>query len=52
MMGHSVKVLLDDHKAAGYHSLEFDATNLASGVYLYSIQAGDFIRTKKMLFIK
>lgn len=37
---------------AGYYSFDFNASHLASGVFFYSINAGDFIQTKKMLFIK
>ena len=39
-------------KTAGYHEVNFDGTNLSSGVYLYRIQAGDFVKTKKMILMK
>lgn len=41
-----------DYLKAGYHSFNFNASHLASGVFFYSINAGDFIQTKKMLFVK
>jgi hypothetical protein len=35
-----------------FYEVEFDASILASGVYLYRIKAGDFISTKKMILLK
>jgi len=37
---------------AGYHEIDFDVGNIQSGVYLYKILSGDFIQTKKMIFLK
>lgn len=37
---------------AGFHSVDFNASDLSSGVYLYTIEAGDFIQTKKMTLLK
>lgn len=39
ILGQSVKTLIDKKMTAGYHQVEFDASNLTSGVYLYRIQA-------------
>lgn len=52
ILGRKIKILLDEGKQAGYHTYKFDAGNLASGVYLYRIQADNFISTKKMLLMK
>jgi len=52
MLGQKVLSLVDEEKNAGYHSVSVDATNLASGVYLYRIQADQFIRARKMLLIR
>jgi hypothetical protein len=37
---------------AGYHSINFNASKLSSGVYFYSIKAGDFSATRKMILLK
>ncbi|RPI13583.1 MAG: T9SS C-terminal target domain-containing protein [Ignavibacteriae bacterium] len=50
--GRKISTLVSDPYAAGSYSVEFKANNLASGVYFYTITAGDFTATKKMLLIK
>jgi len=52
ILGRVIKVLVNDEKDAGYYKIEFNAGNLASGVYLYKLQAGDFVETKKMVLMK
>ena len=57
LMGNKVCTLLSDNVTAGYHSLIWDGTNdfgilAATGMYFYTINAGDFRATKKMLFLK
>jgi len=53
IVGKEVATLLSDvRQSAGRHQVSFNATDLSSGVYLYRIEAGDFIRTKKMTLIK
>jgi hypothetical protein len=37
---------------AGVHEVKFDGSNLASGVYFYRLQAGDFVATKRLLLMK
>jgi hypothetical protein len=50
--GKEVKVLANEIRTAGYHSISFDASNLPSGVYLYKLSAGNFVETKKMILTK
>lgn len=52
LLGREVDVLVNEMKTAGTYDAKFDGTNMASGVYFYRIEAGDFIDTKKMLLIK
>jgi len=51
-LGEKVATLVNNYKNAGTYEVQFSATNLNSGIYYYSIQAGDFIQTKKMTLIK
>ena len=50
--GKEVAVLVNEQLNAGSYNYSFDASNLASGVYLYKIQANDFTAVKKMLLVK
>ena len=57
MMGRVVKTLVNDSQTAGYKSIRWNATNdrnepVSAGLYLYTIQAGDFRQTKKMVLLK
>ena len=44
--------LVNEQKEAGTYSIQFDASKLSSGVYIYSIQAGDFLESRKMILMK
>ncbi len=57
MLGSEVAVLVNETKRAGYHIVDFDASNLSSGVYIYRLTAANndrilFTDTKKMLLMK
>ena len=52
VMGQRVATLVNDQKPAGYHTVRFDASRLASGTYLYRLQMGNHAITKKLLLIK
>lgn len=52
ILGKEVTTLVNENKAAGKYSINFDAKNLASGVYLYRIKAGNYVSTKKMMLLR
>ena len=52
IIGQEVATLVNEIKDAGEYSVTFDASRLASGLYLYQLKAGSFVQTKKMLLIK
>lgn len=52
ILGNQIKTLVDEPKETGYHEIDFNATTLASGVYIYRLSAGNFISVKKMMVLK
>jgi hypothetical protein len=52
MLGQRVAVLVNEQKAAGSHTINFDASALSSGIYIYSIQTNGFNQSRKMLLVK
>jgi hypothetical protein len=52
LLGREVAVLVNEKKEPGSYSVQFNGSRLASGVYLYRIQAGDFVATKRLLLLK
>jgi hypothetical protein len=52
ILGRTVATLVDEYKQAGNYKTDFDGTNLASGVYFYKLESGDFTANKKMLLVK
>ncbi len=52
MLGKEVKTLVNEYKHAGSYSVTFDAHNLTSGIYLYELRAGSFVRMNKMILMK
>jgi hypothetical protein len=52
VLGNEVAVLEDGFKSAGTYSYSFDASDLTSGIYVYTIRSSTFVETKKMLLIK
>jgi hypothetical protein len=52
ILGSEVTTLINEEKDRGVYSVNFDASGLASGIYLYRLQAGSFVQTKKMILLK
>ena len=52
ILGEEVDILVNQELQPGIYEVKFDGTNLPSSVYYYSLQAGDFKETKKMILIK
>jgi hypothetical protein len=52
LLGNEVKVLVDENRPAGTYTAKFDGSELTSGIYIYRLQAGDFVSTKRMALIK
>jgi len=52
VLGELVSTLVDEQMKAGYYEYEFNASNLASGIYIYRIKADDFVETKKMVLLR
>jgi endonuclease/exonuclease/phosphatase family metal-dependent hydrolase len=52
VMGRRVATLVNGMQSAGEQNITFDATNLASGIYIYRLQAGNQVMMKKMLLVK
>lgn len=52
ILGRQVVDLVNEVKVAGVYEINFDASSLASGIYLYRIQAGSFVDTNKMILLK
>ena len=52
ILGQKVDELVDGEREPGRYSVEFNSKNLASGVYIYTVRAREYIKSRKMLLIK
>ncbi len=52
VLGQEVMVLVNDVQTAGAHTVQFQAGTLASGIYMYRLEAGSFTSTHKMILMK
>jgi len=51
-IGEEVRTLVNEFKSAGSYEVSLNAENLASGIYYYRIDAGEFSASKKMILMK
>jgi hypothetical protein len=52
IIGEEVVTLVSERLSAGSHSYDWDAGNLSSGIYVYRLQAGDYVETRKMVLMR
>ncbi|WP_348343253.1 T9SS type A sorting domain-containing protein, partial [Ignavibacterium sp.] len=52
VLGNEVATLVDEEKPAGSYEINFDASELSSGIYFYKLQAGLFVETRKMVLLR
>jgi photosystem II stability/assembly factor-like uncharacterized protein len=52
VLGNEILLLIDEEQSAGNYSIDFDASGLPSGIYFYQLRAGEFVQTKKMVYLK
>ena len=52
ILGNQVRTLVNEQKEPGYYEVDFNAVSFASGVYIYRLQAGSYVSTKKMMVLK
>jgi hypothetical protein len=51
-LGQEVATLVNETEDAGFHDVRFDGTGLASGVYFYRLEAGNFIQTRELILLR
>ena len=47
--GNELATLVNEERPGGNYAVNFDASQLSSGIYFYKLQAGSFVETKKMI---
>ena len=52
VLGREVAMVKNEVKGPGTYTVEFDGSNLASGVYFYRLRASDFIQTNRLVLLK
>ena len=52
LLGREVAVLVNERKSPGSYAVKFDAAGLSSGLYFYRLQAGNLVRTRKLLLLR
>lgn len=51
-LGEEIEILVNEEKPVGVYEVNWNASNLPSGVYFYRLQAGDYVQTRKMILLK
>jgi hypothetical protein len=52
VIGNEIARLVNDRRKAGIYEVKFEASNLSNGIYLYKLQAGEFVQVHKMILLK
>ena len=52
LLGQKIATLVNEQRSAGTYSVKFDASQYSSGIYFYTLRAGEFVKTKKMILLK
>lgn len=52
ILGSEIVTLVNEEQQPGYYEVQFDGNNIASGIYVYRLQAGDHVSIKKMMVLK
>jgi hypothetical protein len=52
VLGREVAMLVNDNEKSGSYEVDFNASQLSSGIYFYKLQAGSFVETRKMILMK
>ncbi len=52
VLGREIRTLVNEIKSPGSYEVNFDASDLSTGIYFYTISAGNFVQTKKMILMK
>jgi beta-glucanase (GH16 family) len=52
VLGQLIATIIKEQKPVGFYEVDFNGADLPSGVYIYRIQAGDFVETKKMILLR
>ena len=52
MFGKEVATFINEEKLTGNYKVNFDASELSSGIYFYQIKAGSFVQTKKIILLR
>ena len=52
VLGRDIKTLVNSELSAGNYEIQFNASDLASGIYFYTLKVGEFLETRKMILLK